>query len=119
MTTFDDIRHDIPNLGQPELAALLAELMALEGLVLARLLAGPSTPVTEDRLLTVEEAAAMLAVSPQWLYRRGKRLGLAVKLGDGTLRYSSATIQRFIRDRSAEAPHRGASKRAVSIHSLP
>jgi predicted DNA-binding transcriptional regulator AlpA len=51
---------------------------------------------SDDRLLTVEEAAPILAVATDWLYRHGKRLGLAVKLGDGTLRFSSAAIQKAI-----------------------
>ena len=51
----------------------------------------------EDRLLTVDEAAKKLAVTPEWLYRRGKRLGLAVKLGDGTLRFSNLELDAYIK----------------------
>jgi hypothetical protein len=50
----------------------------------------------DDHLLTVEEAARVLAVPSDCLYRHGKRLGLAVKLGDGTLRFSNAAIQNAI-----------------------
>lgn len=51
----------------------------------------------EIRLLTVEEAAAKLSVTPEWLYRRGKGLGLAAKLGDGTLRFSNVAVEAYIR----------------------
>jgi hypothetical protein len=55
----------------------------------------------EDKLLTVGEAATRLAVKPEWLYRRGKRLGLSVKLGDGTLRFSNNALERYIRENTA------------------
>ncbi len=55
---------------------------------------------SEDRLLTAEQAAEQLAVPLDWIYRRGKRLGLTVQLGPGTLRFSTAAIQRFIRRRA-------------------
>jgi predicted DNA-binding transcriptional regulator AlpA len=50
----------------------------------------------EIRLLTVEEAAAKLGVTREWVYRRGKGLGLAVKLTDGTLRFSSVALDAYI-----------------------
>jgi predicted DNA-binding transcriptional regulator AlpA len=53
-----------------------------------------------DNLLTVEQAAAKLGVTPEWLYRRGKRLGLAVKLGDGTLRFSQAALDTYIKNQT-------------------
>jgi hypothetical protein len=70
--------------------------------IAARLMAGtsPATkaePTVGDQLLTCEQAAAKLAVTPEWLYRRAKRLGLAVKLGDGTLRFSSAALDAYIK----------------------
>jgi predicted DNA-binding transcriptional regulator AlpA len=52
-----------------------------------------------DQLLGVADAAALLAVSREWLYRRATRLGLAVKLDDGTLRFSTSAIQSFIENK--------------------
>jgi predicted DNA-binding transcriptional regulator AlpA len=59
-----------------------------------------------DRLLSVEEAADKLSVSKDWVYRRGKKFGLAVPLGAGTLRYSNKAIEEHIERRrlSAKVP---------------
>ena len=70
-------------------------------------------PKQEDRLLTVGEAAAKLAVKPGWLYRRGKTLGLAVKLGDGTLRFSNQALEGYIRENTTEIAIRRRRKTAV------
>ncbi|HXN12756.1 MAG TPA: hypothetical protein VN865_06625, partial [Candidatus Acidoferrales bacterium] len=75
------------------------------------------TPNQENRLLTVGEAAARLAVKPEWLYRRGRKLGLAVKLGDGTLRFSNQALERYIRENTAEIAIRRRRKTAV-FHEL-
>lgn len=82
------------------LAAEQSRLAAQQSALAARLLGVPApAPQTDagDKLLTVDEAAARLAVTPEWLYRRGKRLGLAVKLGDGTLRFSSVALNAYIK----------------------
>jgi hypothetical protein len=89
------------------IAALQARcIAALGALATAQLLAsnangqGPAadtSPAAEERLLTVDEAASKLSVTPQWLYRRAKRLGLAIKLGDGTLRFSSAALDAYVK----------------------
>src|SRR5260221_14592544 len=82
-------------------AALLAKCAALQSALAAALLDSRQTPKNsadgEDRLVTVDEAAAKLSVTREWLYRRGKRLGLAVKLGDGTLRFSSIALDAYIK----------------------
>lgn len=86
------------------IATLLAKCGAAQGALLAALTSSngyAQTPNQENRLLTVGEAAARLAVKPEWLYRRGKRLGLAVKLGDGTLRFSNNALERYIRENTA------------------
>jgi hypothetical protein len=92
----------IDTLDRDHLGALLAKTSALQGALLARLLSGDAaqSAATEigDKLLTVEQASEILAVSKSWLYARGKNLGLAVKLGDATLRFSNAAIQGFIRE---------------------
>lgn len=92
------------NLSRDQCAALLAQVKALEGRLLARLLAdnqnatnGEASAADSDRLLTIAQAAQLLSVSKSWLYHRAARLGLARKLGDGTLRFSYAACQRFIK----------------------
>jgi hypothetical protein len=89
---------DINAIPRNKIAAVIAALAA-------RLLSEPeeSAPAPEaagDSLLTVEQAAAKLGVTPEWLYRRGKRLGLAVKLGDGTLRFSSVALGLYIKNQT-------------------
>src|ERR1700675_804955 len=64
----------------------------------------------DDHLLAVDEAASILAVPSDWLYRHGKRLGLAVKLGDGTLRFSSTAIQKAITENKLSAVPRRRQK---------
>jgi hypothetical protein len=96
--TLDEIARDPARAtGLPILtvAALMAKCSAVQG-VLATAALVSNSGAQDDHLLTVDEAAGILAVPSDWLYRHGKRLGLAVKLGDGTLRFSSAAIQKAI-----------------------
>ena len=53
----------------------------------------------EDRLLTAEDAAGVLSVSPDWLYRNAKTLPFARKLGDKMLRFSSQGMQKWLNTR--------------------
>jgi hypothetical protein len=86
-----------------EMIRLMGEIEYVRNL-LAAVLASRATQATsepesasdQDHLLTVEEAASILAVPPQWLYRRYKRLGLGVKLDNGTLRFSRKAIETYI-----------------------
>lgn len=66
-------------------AELLAELMAL------------NTPRHEpDRLLTVQEAAAILSVTPDWLYRHADDFRFTVRPGPGQLRFSHQGLQDYL-----------------------
>lgn len=103
-------------LSHDTIATLLARCGAAQGALLAALGSSNSdaqAPNQETRLLTVGEAAARLAVKPEWLYRRGKRLGLAVKLGDGTLRFSNQALERYIRENTTEIAIRRRRKSGV------
>jgi predicted DNA-binding transcriptional regulator AlpA len=53
----------------------------------------------DDRLLNVEEAAKLLRVSEDWLYRHAKRLPFRRKLGPKMLRFSSIGIQKYLATR--------------------
>ena len=98
-----DTPEGIAALSRAELAALLAQCKALEGRLLAKLLISGDQPnshdagVEGDRLLTCGRTAGMLGVTPAWVYQRGRKLGLAVELGPGTLRYSRAAIEQYIK----------------------
>lgn len=50
----------------------------------------------EDRLLEINEAAKLLSVGEDWLYRHAKRLPFAKKLGPKMLRFSAIGIQRYL-----------------------
>lgn len=56
--------------------------------------------VQEDRMLSVDEAAKMLGVSKDFLYRYGEKLGLKRRIGLKAVRYSSKAIQRYIATRA-------------------
>jgi hypothetical protein len=90
-------------LEQSTLAALLARCGTAQGALLAAIVSSGRGQQAEIRLLTVDEAAAKLSVTPDWLYRRGKRLGLAVKLSDGTLRFSSVALDAYIKGKTISA----------------
>jgi excisionase family DNA binding protein len=53
----------------------------------------------EDRLVSVEEAAELLGVSRDWLYRRASKLPFTRKLGPKMLRFSSIGIQKYLASR--------------------
>jgi predicted DNA-binding transcriptional regulator AlpA len=52
-----------------------------------------------DRLLSADEAATLLAVSPDWLYRHAKKLPFTRKLGPKMLRFSSHGIHKYLATR--------------------
>jgi hypothetical protein len=86
-------------LPRDQLLAVLLRLAALQTAVGARLAAGDRHRQHDgdgrDHLLGIEDAAKRLAVTPDWLRRRG-HLPFVVKLSDGVVRYSAAGITRFI-----------------------
>jgi predicted DNA-binding transcriptional regulator AlpA len=57
----------------------------------------------KDRLLTAQEAARMLAVSPDWLYRNAKRLPFTHQLAPKMLRFSRRGIEKWIATRGSSA----------------
>ncbi len=95
--------------GLPELEALDALpaeaaagwIAAAQTRLAARLLAAasePRAPVDGDRLMPIEEAAERTAMSRDWLYRHGRKVGIARKVG-GALRFSEQAINRWIASR--------------------
>ncbi len=54
---------------------------------------------TQDHLLTAHEAAQMLSVSPDWLYRNARKLSFSRKLGPKMLRFSRLGIEKWIATR--------------------
>jgi predicted DNA-binding transcriptional regulator AlpA len=52
-----------------------------------------------DRLLKIDEAAARLGTSPDWLYRNANRFSFTVRLSSRQLRFSARGIDLFIANR--------------------
>jgi len=98
---------EVPN---HEAASLAGELARAQAALLARAtgaLTADSTPPRpppatkspawdEADLLTVDEAAILLRVSPRWLYRHARTLPFARKLSRKVLRFSRAGIARWL-----------------------
>ena len=85
-----------------QIPALLLEISSLQSALAASLLNGAETTGTQgngDKLLEVKEAAAKLAVTEDWLYRKGNRLPFVVHLGRN-IRFSEAGIEKYIRQRT-------------------
>jgi predicted DNA-binding transcriptional regulator AlpA len=55
----------------------------------------------EDHLLTAEEAAKVLSVSPDWLYRNAKKLAFTYKLGPKMVRFSYQGILKYMTARKS------------------
>jgi hypothetical protein len=63
----------------------------------------PGVETKAERLLTVKQAAQILNVSTDWLYRHQEQVG-QTKLSDGQLRFSIKRLQAFIDRRSRRKP---------------
>lgn len=92
------ILPDPVSISSEEIAPVMAQMAAIQLSLAARLIAEKSeSPQDEnDTLLTVEEAAAMLKCSEDWLYRRAKSLSFTVRVGRN-LRFSERGIEEAIR----------------------
>lgn len=78
-----------------ELPALLGSLAEITATAQARLLT-PSTAPGRDELLTVDECAQRLRVSPDWLYRAHHRLPFTRRIGK-TLRFSANGLDVYLK----------------------
>ncbi len=103
----DDLLPDpdrLTALPPEQILSVLARLAAIQSVLTARLLATPiASPVldpefkagTNDQLLTAEDAAQILRVTPRWLYRHANRLPFARRLSRKCLRFSEAGLRRW------------------------
>ena len=62
---------------------------------------------TEDRLLTIDEAAVILNTTTDHLYRHWKELPFAFKFSQRQLRFSLNGLQRWIASKQEEKQHAG------------
>jgi predicted DNA-binding transcriptional regulator AlpA len=84
----------VTELAAEDARALLIQLMTLQGPLLAAAMAGASG-APSDRLLKVEDAAARLGQSNDWLYRHAATLPFTVRQGRG-LRFSERRLEAYI-----------------------
>jgi len=89
-----------------EIPALLAHLAGVQVVLLARLVSAGNgngavvkAPAEPDKLLTAEEAAPILGVTPRWLYRHARQLPFARRLSRKALRFSDAGLRRYMASR--------------------
>jgi predicted DNA-binding transcriptional regulator AlpA len=79
---------------------MIAHLAALQTALTARLLArDPDQTHSDDRLLTVEEAAAKLQTSKDWIYRKCSDLPFVVRVGK-CLRFSEMGIDLWVQEQT-------------------
>src|SRR5512140_3286105 len=95
--------QDLPG---PVVQHLLVQVTTLLPLLVANAHGIPTTEKSqqEDRLICIEEAAAILGKTKDWLYRHADSLPFTVREGR-LLRFSNIGIQKYIRARLREGRH--------------
>lgn len=77
----------------------LGRLEVLRAQVWVRLVRGPTSPATPDRLLTIEEAAARAGMSTHWFYRHSKTLPFIRRPSPRAIRVSEVALTRWLATR--------------------
>jgi predicted DNA-binding transcriptional regulator AlpA len=81
--------------------AFLIQLASVHTALAARLMNDPNVgngqqlKLDPDTLLTAEQAAQLLSVTPHWLYRRWKQLPFSRRLSRKVLRFSENGIRKW------------------------
>ncbi len=89
---------DIPT---ESIAPVITRLASLQTALAARLLVEPvkasqrDSPDGEDELLTITDAAQLLNVSEDWIYRRANRLPFTRRLSRKALRFSKIGLLKW------------------------
>jgi excisionase family DNA binding protein len=92
------ILPDPTDIALDRIAPMMAQMAAIQLSLATRLVAASTERLQSDAdsLLTIEEAAARLKCSADWLYRHAKRLPFTVRMGRN-LRFSERGIDEAIR----------------------
>jgi excisionase family DNA binding protein len=95
---------DPSNISVEKILPIMAQIAAVQFALATRLITESEENGRDDSdtLLTVEEAAAKLKCSQDWLYRKSKKLLFAVRVGRG-LRFSLRGIDAHIRSNMGAA----------------
>ena len=98
------ILPDPANITTEKIVPIMVQMAALQVALATRLITESEENAQDDSdtLLTVEEAAAKLKCSQDWLYRKSKQLPYAVRVGR-SLRFSLKGIEADIRSRMGAA----------------
>jgi hypothetical protein len=88
---------EIESLSRDERIELVARLIAS----LLPETSAPTESAVTPELLDVTQAAKLLSVTKQWVYRNARNLKLTVDLSPGTVRYSRAAILKYIAKKNA------------------
>ena len=83
-----------------QIPALILQVATLQNALAARLMEAPQRSEVDhllepDTLLTAEQAAPLLNVTPHWLYRHWKQLPFARRLSRKTLRFSENGLRKW------------------------
>lgn len=92
----------LDGLPRPVLAELFERASVAAARLEARLLGttGPAPASEPDRVLGIDEAAGMLGMSTDFLYRNWHKLGLGYKDADRHVKFPLSRVQRYIRSRA-------------------
>jgi hypothetical protein len=108
MSVDEFVLPDAAMIPQERIAPMLAQLAALQSALAARLILDTGAqsqaqqPVVEtEELLTAEQAAALLSVSIDWMYRHASGLPFTKRLSRKALRFSRAGLMRWRAGRRA------------------
>ena len=94
--------EDLDRLPVRALPDIIIELAALQARAAVRLRQHDTSPdpaAATDRALNVREAAALLGMSTDWLYRNKDRLPFTRPTGRRAVRFSEAGIRRWLAQR--------------------
>jgi predicted DNA-binding transcriptional regulator AlpA len=83
-------------LAQDSTPAYTLTVEQLRELIRDEIRAAQSGEPDTDRLLSADEAASLLSVSEDWLYRHAKKLPFTRKLGPKMLRFSYQGILKYL-----------------------
>mgnify|MGYP003575184389 CR=1 FL=1 len=80
-----------------ELITAIGKVEGERARLLAQLIATELRHEPDDALLTVTDAAQILSVTTDWLYRHADDLPFTVRPGPGQVRFSKRGIQEYLR----------------------
>ena len=98
MRTEDLLLPDPAEIPAESIAPVITRLASLQSALAARLLGMPvhaSQQDSDDELLTTADAARLLNVSEDWIYRRASRLPFTRRLSRKAVRFSKAGLLKW------------------------